>query len=58
VGYGLAFGFELFVQVLKKTKIQCIICVYLSQFMKGPKLTMVQIIGFVEDKKTFQHWYL
>jgi hypothetical protein len=25
MGYGLAFGFEFFVQVLEKTKIQCII---------------------------------
>lgn len=36
-----------------KNKFNALLCVYLSEFTKEAKLTMVQIMGFVEDEKTF-----
>jgi hypothetical protein len=54
MGYGSSLRSKFVVLALEKVVLQCtLLCACHSEFMKVVEVALVQIMGFVEDERTF-----
>jgi hypothetical protein len=53
MGYGVAHGYQFNVYILEEVFFQCVVMFNFFKFMKVVLLVVVQIMGSMEDDKTF-----